>query len=141
MSVSAEDDGEGIVDASVPSVALGAGLADELPVGAVPGALTVTPGSVADALGDAPELDVAPLGCAPEAVGVPVPVGDASAAVPTEGVMAFWPTVAEADGDADREGSGEVATSPAEPSPCWPGTGSQGAVELPESSVAPITPA
>ncbi len=68
------------------------------------------------------------------------PPGSVAVPVPAEGlVCGAVPPVPE--GCAGCEGSGVVSTCPAGAPSSWPGTGIQGASELPESSVETMTTA
>jgi hypothetical protein len=119
--------------------------AEEDGSGSGAGLLVVTPGFdflVADVLG--PGLLDAPVAegeaeTEAEAVGT----GPGEGVVPSVAVATAPGAVAPGapDGFTGRAGRGEVSARPAGVSSSWPGTGSQGAFELPDRSVLTITTA
>ncbi|MFD5814513.1 hypothetical protein [Streptomyces sp. NPDC127038] len=117
--------------------------AEEDGFGPGPGALVLTPGFGffdADVLGfGSPDAPAAPA--LAEASG---DAGRVAEGVVPSAALATAPGAGTAPlpgGCTDRVGRGEVLTWPAGVSFSWPGTGSQGASELPDSSVATITTA
>ncbi|MGI3198097.1 hypothetical protein ACRJ4W_04390 [Streptomyces sp. GLT-R25] len=93
---------------------------------------------VADGFGSV--LFPVPVGLADGPVEVPAP-GALLTVPPADGVTPGEGTTAP-DGSAESAGSGGISTFPAGLSSCsWPSSGSQGALELPDMSVARMTTA
>jgi hypothetical protein len=134
---------EGLGEAAPSSEGLGSGEPDTGRDGRVMGSLVVLVlgfGLVVTDVEGFGSADVPGSVALAEAPGVGLTPGAGAVPSLTE-ALAPGAAPLEPEGDTESVGSGEVSTFPAGASSCWPGTGSQGALELPESSVATMTTA